>query len=131
MFIFLWNKDIKMWKYYKSTETFRNWLLKIIIFNVYGVFQADGPWSQATNSRLLPASVATDADETSRICNLRSWPTSPEDTIYTDLGHESFNQYIIFKFQRSTSILESYLTPRLMEPGGSMLHSQVITPSTL
>ena len=35
---------------------------------------------------------ATDAGETSGICNLRPWPTSPEDTIYIDAGSESLNQ---------------------------------------
>jgi hypothetical protein len=37
---------------------------------------------------------ATDACETSGIRNLRPRPTCPEDSIYIDVGRESFNQYI-------------------------------------
>jgi hypothetical protein len=37
---------------------------------------------------------ATDAGETSGICNLRPQPISPEDTIYIDACRESLKQYI-------------------------------------
>ena len=37
--------------------------------------------------------LATDAGETTGTHNLRPQPTSPEDNVCIDAGHESLNQY--------------------------------------
>ena len=43
--------------------------------------------------QILQKMPATDAGKTSGICNLRPWPTSPEDTIYSRINLSIKCQY--------------------------------------
>ena len=47
---------------------------------------------------------ATDAGETSGICNLRPRPTNPEDTTYIDATHESLNIQCLYRKEVSNQL---------------------------